>query len=190
MPRNPYRYVGGPALTYVDGLDGDRLWHPALAPRLDELERFAARAAGEAERGLAEAEQALAKAGRTPAKAGRALAAEDAWRRQKEAAERTRRLAGAVRLLAARGDADAAAHAALDLGLAADGLALLLEFGRDLAAGQGRRRGGHKGAEFAGHDPELHARWLALDRELSPAEPSQRARAKAIATGPAPRRTR
>ena len=81
MPKNPYRYVGGPALTYVDGLDGDRLWHPALAPRLDELERFAARAAGEAERGLAEAEQALAEAeqalaeaGRTPAKAERALA--------------------------------------------------------------------------------------------------------------------
>ena len=145
--QDPYRTSAGQRSPTSTGSTATALAPDPGAPAR-RLERFAARAAGEAERGLAEQSRPSRRRGGHPRRPGG-----PSRRRTPGGGKRGpptgRRFAGAVRLLPARGDADGAAHAALDLGLAADGLALLLALG----ATWRRARGGGGAATRAPSSP-------------------------------------
>ena len=78
--------------------------------------------------------------------AHRTLEEAGAAQRLKKDAERVLGAAAQLRTALRNRDCDDVAHAALNLGLAVDALALLWEFGPDLVAGQRQWSGGIEGA--------------------------------------------
>ena len=153
--RTTWMYVGGLPINYPDEVDTTRLWSPSLEERQAEIERFAHRTLEE------------------PATAPRL----------KKDAERVLRAADQLRTALRARDCEDVAHAALDLGLAVDALALLWEFGPDLVAGQRQRGGGMEGARRTSRGEDEHAKWLAADSELQTKRPElkERERARIVA---------
>src|SRR4051794_26638000 len=94
--RTPWVYVGGPPITYPNEVDTTRLFSPSIEARQAEIECFARRAIEEP----------------------------TAAPRLKKDAQRVLRAADQLRTALHNRDCEDVAHAALDLGLAVDALAL------------------------------------------------------------------
>jgi hypothetical protein len=153
--RTTWMYVGGLPINYPDEVDTTRLWSLSLEERQSEMERFAQRT--------------LDEPGAAP--------------RMKKDAQRVLRAVDQLRTALRSRNCEDVAHAALDLGLAVDALALLWEFGPDLVAGQRQRIGGIEGAQRTSRGEDEHAKWLAADSELQTKRPElkERERARIVA---------